>query len=103
MKSLKKRHSINKISRKIQSLKSAKHFHRCSFFHCKDNNKLLFRTIFLNFKDFTPEVVFIMRNKRNRRWRRIESQSSDRDGSTPDTRLIQSNATLINVSEKGPQ
>ena len=40
-----------------------------------------------------------MGNKRNRRSRRIESQSSDRDENTPDTSLTQGNATLIKVSE----
>ena len=40
-----------------------------------------------------------MGNKRNRRSRRIECQSFDRDENTPDTSLTQGNATLINVSE----
>ena len=40
-----------------------------------------------------------MGNKRNKRSRQIESQSFDRDDNTPDKRLTQGNATLINVSE----
>ena len=56
-----------------------KHFDRCRFFHYKDNTKLSFQTIPLKFKDFAPEIVFIMENKKNRRSRRIESQSSDKE------------------------
>ena len=44
-------------------------------------------------------TVFIMGNKRNRRSRKVESQSSDRDENTSETRFTQSNATLVDVSE----
>ena len=70
------------------------------FFLCKDNFYSFispkYRCIS---KIFTHNTVFTMGNKRNRRSRRIESQSSDRDENTPDTSLTQGNATLINVSE----
>ena len=42
-----------------------------------------------------------MGNRRIRRTRRTESQSSDRDENTPETSFAQSNATLTNVSENG--
>ena len=41
-----------------------------------------------------------MGNRKNRRTRRIESQSSDRDENMSETSLLQGNATLTNVSEK---
>ena len=54
----------------------------------------------LEFKDFfQPEFVFNMGNRRNRRIRRTESQSPDRDENTSETSLLQGNATLTNVSE----
>ena len=37
--------------------------------------------------------------KKNRRSRRIESQSLDRDEKLPNTSLVQGNATLMSVSE----
>ena len=40
-----------------------------------------------------------MGNKRNRRSRRVESQSSDRDKNTSETSLTQGNAILVEVSE----
>ena len=40
-----------------------------------------------------------MANKRNRRSRKIESQSSDRDQNTSETCLTEGNATLVDVSE----
>ena len=40
-----------------------------------------------------------MGNKRNRRSRRIESQSSDREENTSETSFTQGNATLVDVSE----
>ena len=40
-----------------------------------------------------------MGNKRNRRSRRVESQSSDRDENTSETSFTQGNATLVVVSE----
>ena len=40
-----------------------------------------------------------MGNKRNRRSRRVESQSSDRDENTSETSFTQGNATLVGVSE----
>ena len=48
---------------------------------------------------FALSTVFIMRNQRNRRLRKVESQSSDRDESTSETRFTQGNATLVDVSE----
>ena len=40
-----------------------------------------------------------MGNKRNRRSRRVESQSSDRDENTSETSFTQGDATLVGVSE----
>ena len=40
-----------------------------------------------------------MGNKRNRRSRRVESQSTDRDENTSETSFTQGNATLVGVSE----
>ena len=40
-----------------------------------------------------------MGNKRNRRSRRVESQSSDRDGNTSETNFTQGNATLVDYFE----
>ena len=40
-----------------------------------------------------------MGSKRKTRSRRVESQSSDRDEYTSETRFIQGNATLVDVSE----
>ena len=40
-----------------------------------------------------------MGNKINRRFRRVESQSLDRDKITSETRITQVNATLVDVSE----
>ena len=40
-----------------------------------------------------------MANKRNRRSRRVESKSSDRDENTSETSSSQGNATLVDVSE----
>ena len=40
-----------------------------------------------------------MGNKRNRRSRRIESQSSDREDNTSETSFTQGNATLVDASE----
>ena len=40
-----------------------------------------------------------MGNKRNRRSRRVESQSSDRDESFSETSFTRGNATLVYVSE----
>ena len=40
-----------------------------------------------------------MGNKRNRRSRRVESQSSDRDKNISETNFTQGNATLVDVSE----
>ena len=42
-----------------------------------------------------------MGNKRSRRSRRIESQSSDRDENTSETSFTQGNATLVGVFENG--
>ena len=41
-----------------------------------------------------------MGNKRKRRSRRVESQSSDRDANTSETSFTQGNATLVEVSEQ---
>ena len=40
-----------------------------------------------------------MGNKRNRRSRRVESQSSDRDENISETSFAQGNTTLVDVSE----
>ena len=40
-----------------------------------------------------------MGNKRNRRSRRVESQSSDRDENISESSFTQGNATLVDVSE----
>ena len=40
-----------------------------------------------------------MENRKNRRTRRTESQSPDRDENMSETSLLQGNATLTNVSE----
>ena len=40
-----------------------------------------------------------MGNKRNRRSRRVESQSSDRDKNTSETSFTHGNAILVEVSE----
>ena len=48
-----------------------------------------------NSKIFALNTVFVMGNKRNRRSRRVESQSSDRD----ENNFTQGNATLVEVSE----
>ena len=40
-----------------------------------------------------------MGNRRNRRTRRTESQSPDRDANTSETNFTRGNATLPNVSE----
>ena len=42
-----------------------------------------------------------MGNKRNRRSKGVDSQSSDRDENTSETSFTQGNATLVNVSENG--
>ena len=41
-----------------------------------------------------------MGNKRKRRSRRVDSQSSDRDANTSETSFTQGNATLVEVSEQ---
>ena len=41
-----------------------------------------------------------MGKKRNRRSRRVESQSSDRDENTSETSFTQGNETLVEVSEQ---
>ena len=41
-----------------------------------------------------------MGNKRNRRSRRVESKSTDREENTSETSLTQGIATLVDVSEK---
>ena len=48
---------------------------------------------------FALSTVFIMGHKLNRRSRRVESQSSDRDKNTSETSFTQGNATLDDVSE----
>ena len=40
-----------------------------------------------------------MGTKRNRRSKRVESQSSDRDENTSETRFTQGDATLVDVTE----
>ena len=48
---------------------------------------------------FALRIVFIMGNKRKRRSRRVESQSSDGDVNTSETSFTQGEATLVDVSE----
>ena len=42
-----------------------------------------------------------MGKKRNRRSRRVESQSTDRDENTSETSFARGNATLVDISENG--
>ena len=58
-------------------------------------NKISRQTI----KDFCANHCFHHGEKRKRRSRREESQSSDRDENTPETTLTQDIATLVDVSE----
>ena len=54
----------------------------------------------MKFKGFLNRKLFFkMGNRRNKRTRRTESQSPDRDEDKSETRLLQGNATLTNVSE----
>ena len=67
-----------------QSLNSA------VLFPCKDNfNSFISPKYFCNSKIFALNTVFIMGNKRNRRSRRVESQSSDRDENISETSFTQ--------------
>ena len=68
-------------------------------FPCKKLPQFHFAKYLCNSKIFAPKIVFIMGNKRNRRSRRVESQSSDRDENTSETSFTQGNATLVGVSE----
>ena len=56
----------------------------------------------MKFKDFRTQHCFHhgKQEKRNRRSRRIESQSSDRDENTSETSFNQGNATLVKISEQ---
>ena len=69
---------------------------------------LLFKDNFYSFiltnylcksKTFALSTVFIMGNKRNRRSRKVESQSSDREECTSETSFTQGNVTLVDISE----
>ena len=85
--------SLN-FTRNPQSLNSA------VVYPCKDNFYSFISPKYLcNSKIFAPNAVFIMGNKRNRRSRRVESQSSDRDENISETSFTQGNATLVDVSE----
>ena len=53
----------------------------------------------LQLKDFSLLKPFSSWERRNRRSRRVESQSSERDENASDTSLVRGNATLFNVSE----
>ena len=67
---------------------------------CKDNFYSFISPKYLcNSKIFAPNTVFITGNKRNRRSRRVESQSSDRDENISETSFTQGNATFVDVSE----
>ena len=46
-----------------------------------------------------PKLLFITGNKRNRRLRRVESQSPGGEENLSETSILQGNATLTNVSE----
>ena len=59
----------------------------------------LFNKIFEIQRFLQLEVVFNKGNRRNRRTRRNESQSLERDENMSETSLLQGNATLTNVSE----
>ena len=48
---------------------------------------------------FSHNTIFNMGNKTNRRSRRVESQSSDRDENVSEASFTQGNATLVDVSE----
>ena len=51
-------------------------------------------------KDFRTQLCFNQGKQRNRRSRRVESQSSDRDEKNSETSFTQGNATLAVASEK---
>ena len=95
-------HSTKTIDRE-QSLNftnNPQSLHSPVLFPCKDNfNSLISLKYLCNSKIFAPNTVFIMGNKRNRRSRRVESQSSDRDENISETSFTQGNATLVDVSE----
>ena len=74
-----------------QSLNSA------VLFPCKDNFYSLISPKYLC--NSTTNAVFNMGNKRNRRSRRVESQSSDRDENISETSFTQGIVTLVDVSE----
>ena len=96
-------HSFEKISRRTQSLNFTNYpqfSNSAVFFLCKDNFLDFISPKHLcNSKSSTLNTVFIMGNKRNRRSRRIEFQSSDREDNTSETSFTQGNATLVDVSE----
>ena len=69
----------------------------CSFFPVKIISTVSFHTIPLKFKDFCTKPCFS--NRRNRRSRRVESQSSDRDQNPLESSFTQGNATLVVVFE----
>ena len=71
------------------------------FLFCKDNSSSSFISpkYLCNAKIFTHNIIFIMGNKRKRRSRRVESQSSDRDENVSEASFTRGNATLVDVSE----
>ena len=95
--------SFEKISRRTQSLNFTNYTQFSNFaifFLCKDNFHDFIPPKYLcNSKISTLNNVFIMGNKRHRRSRRIESQSTDREENTSETSFAQGNATLVDVSE----
>ena len=96
-------HHSTKISHTSQSLNftnNPQSPNTAVLFLCKDNFYSFISPNYLcNLKIFALNTVFIMRNKRNSRSRRVESQSSDKDKNTSETSFTQGNATLVEVSE----
>ena len=92
-----------KITHRVQSLSLTNNPQSpisAVFFLCKDNFYSFISPKYLcNSKIFAPNTVLIMGNKRNRRSRRVESQSSDRDENISETSFTQGIATLVDVSE----
>ena len=89
--SLKTKHSDTTVTPKLQD-------YILQFFSVK-YPQFNFTQIPLYFKDFRTQHCFPHGNKRNRRSRRVESQSSDRDKNTSETSFTQGNATLVEVSK----
>ena len=89
--SLKTKHSDTTVTPNLQD-------YILQFFSVK-YHQFNFTQIPLYFNDFRTQHCFPYGNKRNRRSRRVESQSSDRDENTSETSFTQGNATLVEVSK----